>query len=72
MQRLQTYFDPEDMAEIVKIKTSSRNDADFITWQPEKRGLFSVKSAYQLALHSSEAFQDRGASSVRPDGQWPS
>jgi hypothetical protein len=72
MQRLQAHFVPEDITDIVKIRTSSQNDADFIAWQPDKRGMFSVKSAYQLALHTTEIFLDRGATSRRPDGQRPS
>jgi hypothetical protein len=68
MQRLQAHFEPEDIADIVKIRTSSRNDADFTAWQPDKRGMFSVKNAYHLALHTTDIFLDRGATSRRPDG----
>ena len=56
----------------MKIKTSKRNEQDFIAWQPEKLGLFSVKSAYRLALTEKMRHQDRGATSARPDGERPS
>jgi hypothetical protein len=72
MTRLLLYFQQDDIEEIVKIKTSRRNDCDFIAWHPEKRGSFTVRSAYRLALHASMQQQDRGASSVRPDGARPS
>ncbi|KAK1678993.1 hypothetical protein QYE76_039841 [Lolium multiflorum] len=72
MTRLTLYFQQDDIDEIVKIKTSSRNDCDFIAWHPEKRGSFTVRSAYRLALHASMQRQDRGASSSRPDGARPS
>ena len=71
MERLQLHFNQEDIREIMKIKTSKHNEQDFIAWQPEKHGLFSVKSAYRLALKEKMRSQDRGATSVRPDGERP-
>jgi hypothetical protein len=62
----------DDVEAILQIKTSSRNDNDFLAWHLEKRGLFKVKSAYRLALHTNPQFQDRGATSERPDGARPS
>jgi hypothetical protein len=70
-QRLNQYFDQDDMADILKIHTSNRNDSDFLAWQPDKRGMFSVKSAYQCGLRECMQSQDRGASSDRPDGNRP-
>jgi hypothetical protein len=71
-ERLQQYFIPEDVAAITKIQTSRRNENDFIAWYPEKRGIFTVKSAYRLALNRSMQTQDKGATSSRPDGARPS
>ena len=71
-QRLQQYFCHEDIGEILKIQTSHGNEEDFIAWHPDKRGLFSVKSAYRLALNMSMQAQDRGAASARPDSAQPS
>jgi hypothetical protein len=39
-------FDPIDADVIVKIKPSRHGSVDVIVWQPEKSGLFTVKSAY--------------------------
>ena len=71
MDRLQLYFVPEDVFEITRIKTSSRNEVDFIAWHPEKHGFFTVKSAYRLGVIRSMQEQDRRATSSRPDGEWP-
>jgi ribonuclease HI len=68
---VQQYFVQEDVEEILKIQTSRRNDNDFIAWHPEKRGIFTVKSAYRLALNASMQHQDIGATSARPDGMRP-
>jgi hypothetical protein len=65
---LQTYFQPIDITEILKIKTSSRNDADFVAWGPDVKGIFSVKSAYSLGMEHQERERDEGATSSRPDG----
>jgi acyl carrier protein phosphodiesterase len=52
MQWLNQYFQQEDIAEILKIHASRRSEEDFVSWYPEKLGIFTVKSAYQLlALH---------------------
>jgi hypothetical protein len=60
------------VAAITKIQTSRRNENDFIAWYPEKRDIFTVKSAYRLALNRSMQTHDRGATSSRPDGARPS
>jgi hypothetical protein len=70
-ERLSQFFHDDDAAEILKIKASSRNEGDFIAWYPEKLGIFTVKSAYRLGLSKQMQQQDRGASSVRPDGSRP-
>jgi hypothetical protein len=43
-------FMPHDSEEIVKICLSRIDEDDFISWIPEKHGMFTVKSAYNLAL----------------------
>ncbi|XP_073355415.1 uncharacterized protein [Aegilops tauschii subsp. strangulata] len=52
-----------------QIKASSRLDSDFLAWHPDKRGCFSVRSAYYLSLQEQMAKQDNGASSGQPDGR---
>ena len=45
-----TIFVPADVEEILKIKLSYRTE-DIIAWHFERSGIFSVKSAYKLALN---------------------
>jgi hypothetical protein len=40
MQRLNQYFQQDDIEEICRIKPSTRNEADIVAWLPEKRGTF--------------------------------
>jgi hypothetical protein len=72
LQRLQQYFQEDDISDIMQIKASTRNEEDFVSWFPEKNGVFTVKSAYRLVLHHEMQNQDRGATSLRPDGASPS
>jgi hypothetical protein len=69
--RLQLYFLPEDVSLILKIKPSRRNDEDFLAWEPDKRGSFSVRSAYRVALENQMLQQGLEATSTRPDGRRP-
>jgi hypothetical protein len=68
---LRRYMIQEDVELILKIKTARREEGDFIAWQPEHNGMFTVKSAYHLAV--SENLREAGgvASSNRPDGARP-
>ena len=61
-------FNPPDAEEIAKIKIPCRLPEDFIAWHLEKRGMFSVRSAYNLAL-KLKIGQDVQASSSAPDGE---
>ena len=45
-------FAPLDVEEILKIKLYSSFE-DIIAWHYERSGIFSVKSAYKLALNMS-------------------
>ena len=71
MQLLNQYFLSMDVAEIIKIRPSLRNEQDFLAWQPDKLGIFSVRSAYRLALQLQMNQQGVGATSSRPDGERP-
>jgi hypothetical protein len=53
---------------ILSIKVSNRVTEDIIAWQPEKSGVFSVRSAYHLALNNLPEQCSFPASSGRPDG----
>ena len=59
-----------DVREILKIWTSPRGGQDFLAWFPEKSGLFTVKSAYHLAVENQLA-DAVGASSTSPCGHRP-
>jgi hypothetical protein len=56
----------------MKIRPSRRNEQDFVSWYLEENGIFTVRSAYRMMLHREMMRQDRGASSMRPDGLRPS
>jgi hypothetical protein len=71
MTLVRRHFMPVDVEVIEKIKPSRRNAHDFIAWHPDKRGQFTVRSAYRLALESEMRVQAVGATSSRPDGQRP-
>lgn len=47
---LAQYFVPADVEEIIKIRASPRLEEDVIAWGAGKLGMFTVKSAYQLAF----------------------
>jgi hypothetical protein len=68
LQLLEQYFLPIDIEAILKIRTSRRNDADFLAWQPDSRGTFSVKSAYATGMEHQDRSSDIEATSNRPDG----
>jgi len=44
------YFSPYDVDHILGIRLPRSPVADFIAWHYEKTGVFSVKSAYRLAM----------------------
>jgi hypothetical protein len=52
----------------LKIRLSNWNEEDFIAWHYEKSGMFSVRSAYKLALQLQQSEQRQEGSSRNPDG----
>jgi hypothetical protein len=48
--KINQIFNQPDTEEIAKIKIPTRLSEDFIAWHREKSGVFSVRSAYNLAL----------------------
>lgn len=64
---LRRYFYPCDVAEIMKIKIPWSRCADWLAWNFEKSGMFTVKSAYRLAFQLKHG-SDRTESSSRPEG----
>jgi hypothetical protein len=62
--RVRQYFFPRDVQEILKIKLPANKTSDSIAWQYEKSGIFSVKSAYRLALTRAKNLDAMGSSSA--------
>jgi hypothetical protein len=63
------YFYPCDASEIFKIKLLPSSTPDFVAWHYEKNGLFSVRSAYRLAVWNQYGVGQIGSSSVSEQGR---
>lgn len=63
------YFYPCDVEEILKIKIPHEECHDYVAWNFEKSGLFSVNSAYRLALRREHGEGEIGTSSTPTDGR---
>jgi hypothetical protein len=59
---------PHDAEEVLKIRLSERNYEDYIAWHYEKSGVFTVKSAYHLALELEQGDRRQEGYSDRADG----
>ena len=57
-----------DAEEILKLRILRVGEGDIIAWHHEKSGLFSVKSAYRLALNLKEPRSVSGNSSDAING----
>ena len=64
---LRKHFVMADVSEILKIRASPRLGEDVLAWGPDKRGVFSVKSAYTLAF-DIEHHETAASSSSNPSG----
>jgi hypothetical protein len=60
--QVRRFFHPCDVDEILKIKLSSRVPADWVAWNFEKSGLFTVRSAYRLAMQEKYEMGTTGSS----------
>jgi hypothetical protein len=60
-------FYPHDAEEVLKIRVGPNQVQDSVAWNAEKNGLFSVKSAYKLAINIKK--ETPLASSSAPDGK---
>jgi hypothetical protein len=61
------YFVPADSIEILRIKPSPRLEADQIAWAPLDHGIFTVRSAYGLAMEEN-SLPTAMLFSITPDG----
>ncbi|WVZ77211.1 hypothetical protein U9M48_025103, partial [Paspalum notatum var. saurae] len=66
--KLLQLFNPADCEAISSIRIPSRQSEDFLAWHREKTGIFTVRSAYNLAMCSRSA-QDVASSSSAPGGK---
>jgi hypothetical protein len=64
-------FLPIDAEVILKIKLSDRRPEDFLAWQHERNGCFSVRSVYRLGLRLSYQGQQSASTSSAPFGDKP-
>ena len=71
MALVRQHFLHVDVAEIIKIKPSTRNQEDFLAWHPEKRGMFTMRNAYGMALDEKMCNKSSGTSSNNPSGYRP-
>jgi hypothetical protein len=55
----------------MRVKISGRRPDDFLAWQMEKNGIFSVRSAYRIGLRIAQQDLVVGASSTSPHGDKP-
>jgi hypothetical protein len=60
VDKVTTHFVPLDVADILRTPVGLAGSTDFLAWNFTKNGVFSVKTAYHLAMQRKKA--DRGAS----------
>ena len=65
---MRRFFFPCDIPEILKIKLPSTRTNDFLAWNYENLGIFSVRSAYRLAMRINHDMGMIG-SSLESDGE---
>jgi hypothetical protein len=61
---LRRYFYPWDVDEILKIKLPANASVDRIAWHYEKSGVFSIRSAYRVAMNLEYNVDGMGSSSA--------
>jgi ribonuclease HI len=62
--KVRKYFYQCDVEEIMKIKLSPNIDTDWVSWNFEKSGLFSVRSTYRLAMREKYEVGVMGSSAT--------
>jgi hypothetical protein len=60
--KIRRCFHPCDVDEILKIRLSARINTDWAAWNFEKSGIFSVRSAYRLAMREKYEMVTAGSS----------
>jgi hypothetical protein len=65
---LRELFHEHDVEAILRIEIPQKDTSGCIAWNFEKSGLFTVKSAYQLALKMKHQNRDIGSCTTTPNG----
>jgi hypothetical protein len=68
---IREYFYPHDVEAILAIKLTQRSTEDFVAWNMEDSGIFTVRSAYRLGLQPRLDQLAHGQSSSYPLGDRP-
>lgn len=71
INRLKACTFRHDTEEVLKIRLSDRIEEDFLAWHHEKSGIFSVRSAYRLALQQDQPTIWKKGSRGHPHGERP-
>ncbi len=69
-QVVKRIFWPMDAELILTIRLSARAEEDFLAWHPDKWGVFSVRSAYKLALQLAAIDNGLGSSEAETSKAW--
>jgi hypothetical protein len=70
-QLLKECMYPHNVNEVLKIRLSERIQDDHIAWFYERSGVFTVKSAYKLAVEAERDEESHAGSSARTNGSRP-
>lgn len=65
-------FSPQDVEDIMNIPTGEKSSRDEIIWRYDKKGVFSVKSAYHLAVESNSSNQASPSNAETASRLWKS
>jgi hypothetical protein len=68
VQMINSCLYPHDAVEVLKIRLSNRSPEDYVAWHYEMTRIFTVRSAYKLAVQLDQAEKRQTGSSKRPDG----
>lgn len=54
MEKLSQFFTPADVVTITGIPICTRRQADYWAWHHDRRGMFTVRSAYYMLVHKKD------------------
>jgi hypothetical protein len=67
-QRIRVCMYSHDAKEVMKIHLPHQEGEDCLAWHYERSGIFTIRSAYKLALEIEQANKRQEDSNTRPDG----